>query len=219
MSSAGPPESTSDAEVWEERYRSQPALWSRRPNPQLVTEAGDLPAGTALDAGSGEGADARWLASRGWQVCAVDFSGTALRRGAAQAQALGDDVAQRIRWVEADLTIWTPGAACFDLVSAQFLHFPREPRRAVFATLAAAVAPGGTLLLVGHHPSDLRTTVPRPALPELLYTAEEVVADLPAAEWEVLVAEARPRQASDPDGREVTVHDTVVRACRRAAPG
>jgi SAM-dependent methyltransferase len=213
------PASTSDQQAWEERYRCQPALWSRRPNPQLVSEASDLPAGTALDAGSGEGADAHWLASRGWRVFAVDFSGTALSRAAAHAEALGDEVAARISWVEADLTTWVPPGASFDLVSAQFLHLPPGPRRAVFATLAASVAVGGTLLLVGHHPRDLQTSVPRPDLPELLYTAEEVAAELSDVQWDVLVAEARPREATDPDGHQVTVHDTVVRARRRATPG
>jgi SAM-dependent methyltransferase len=204
-----------DEQAWEERYRAKPEVWSGRPNPQLVAEVADLSPGAALDAGSGEGGDALWLAERGWRVTAVDFAKTALARGAAQAEARGSEVAGRIHWVHADLTAWTPAEGRFDLVSAQYLQMAPEPRGELFGRLAAAVAPGGTLLLVGHHPSDLQTTIPRPPTPERFYTAEDVAELLDADAWEVLVAEARPRVAVDPEGRDVTIHDAVLRARRR----
>ena len=204
-----------DEQSWEERYRARAAVWSGQPNPQLVAETVGLAAGTALDVGSGEGADTIWLASRGWQVTAVDFATTALQRGAAHAGALGADLAGRTRWVHADLTVWAPAARQFDLVSAQFMHLPAAPRQAMFGRLAAGVAVGGMLLIVGHHPGDLQTTVPRPQLPEMFFTAEEVADSLAPGQWDVLVAEARPRSVSDPDGQEVTIHDAVLRARRR----
>ena len=92
-----------DEQSFEERYRATDALWSGRPNTQLVREAADLPPGTALDVGCGEGADAIWLAERGWQVTAVDFARTALERGRAQAESRGPEVAGRIRWVQLDV--------------------------------------------------------------------------------------------------------------------
>jgi SAM-dependent methyltransferase len=204
-----------DEQSWEERYRSRAVVWSGHPNSQLAAEAAALTAGAALDAGSGEGADARWLAARGWQVTAVDFAATALQRAAAQAEALGADAARRISWVHADLTTWAPAESHFDLVSAQFMHLPAAPRQALFARLAASVAPGGTLLIVGHHPSDMQTTMPRPPMPELFFTAEEVAGSLDPGQWDVLVAEARPRPATDPEGQEVTIHDAVLRARKR----
>ena len=182
-----------DRESYDERYRSAPAVWSGRPNRQLVVEAADLPPGTALDAGCGEGADAIWLAERGWQVTAVDFSRTALERGRAHAETRGREVADRIQWVHADLTAEPPGDR-FDLVSAQYMHLPPEPRRALFARLAAAVAPGGTLLVVGHDFSDVAAGAHRPPEPERFFTAAEVAGSLDDR-WEVLVAEARPRPA------------------------
>jgi SAM-dependent methyltransferase len=208
------PVSMFDEEFWDERYRSNPAVWSGRPNPQLVAEAVGLTPGTALDVGSGEGADAIWLASRGWQVTAVDFSATALRRGAAHAETLGAGVAGRIHWLHADLTVWEPAQEHFDLVSAQFMHLPAAPRQELFARLAAAVAPGGTLLLVGHHPEDMRTTMPRPGMSDLFFTAEEVARSLDPGRWNVLAADARPRPATDPEGREIIIHDTVLRAAK-----
>jgi hypothetical protein len=85
----------------------------------------------------------------------------------------------------------------------------------LFARLAAAVAPGGTLLIVGHHPSDLRTTAHRLHFPDMMFTAQQVASSLDPAEWEVLAAEARPRAAVDPDGQDITIHDAVLVARRR----
>ncbi len=206
-----------DQAFWDERYQSSSTLWSGHPNPQLVTEAAGLAAGTALDVGCGEGADAIWLAERGWQVTAVDLSVVALERAAAQAVKIGAAVARRITWQHADLGSWVPAAASYDLVSAQFLHLPKDQRELIHRRLAESVAPGGTLLIVGHHPSDLQTTIPRPPLPELFFTATDVAASLSPREWTILVQEARARSAQDPDGRSVTIHDTVVRAQRTAA--
>ncbi len=201
-----------NAELWDERYRSSGALWSGEVNPQLAREAVYLVPGAALDAGCGEGADAIWLAERGWRVTAVDFSRVALARGAAHAAELGAGVARRIDWLRADLTEWAPSEASYDLVSAQFMHLPKEPRESMFRRLAAAVAPGGTLLIVGHHPSDLQTTIPRPPLPELFFTAGDIATLLDAQQWTIDVNDARARSAVDPEGRTVTVHDAVLRA-------
>jgi SAM-dependent methyltransferase len=203
-----------DEESWEERYRSAAAVWSGQPNPQLVAEVSDLSPGTALDVGSGEGADTIWLAARGWRVTAVDFSTTALERAAAHAAALGPEVAARIRWRHADVRTWTPGPGSFDLVSAQYMHLPSAERRPLFARLAAAVAPGGTLLLVGHDVSDLGTAAHRVHDHDMFFTAEEVAESLAPAEWDVLVVDARPRPAKSHEGEGITVHDAVVRARR-----
>jgi SAM-dependent methyltransferase len=203
-----------DEAFWDERYRSNGALWSGNPNSHLVTEAADLAPGTALDVGCGEGADAIWLAERGWRVTAVDLSTVALERGAARALEVGADVARRITWLHADLADWVPAAASYDLVSAQFMHLPRDQRELLHRRLAEAVAPGGTLLVVGHHPSDLQTTIPRPPVPELFFTASDVAASLAPEEWVTLVDEARARTVLDADGRKTTIHDAVLRVQR-----
>ena len=198
--------------AWEERYRSAPKVWSGSPNQQLVAEAADLTPGRALDVGCGEGADAIWLAERGWRVTAVDISRTALQRAQARADTAG--VADRIEWIHADLRSQPPAEGAYGLVSSQYLHLPPEARRKVFASLAGAVAPGGTLLIVGHHPKDLRTTAHRFHFPQAMYTADELVTYLDRDEWNVVAAEDRTRSARDHDGREVTVRDAVLVARR-----
>ncbi|HEY4008187.1 MAG TPA: methyltransferase domain-containing protein [Pseudonocardia sp.] len=197
------------APFWDERYGSADRIWSGNPNPQLVAEAGGLAPGRALDAGCGEGADAHWLARRGWQVTAVDVSVVALERGAAHAQP---DFADRITWQQADLAGWVPPQESYDLVSAQFMHFPTALREPLFARLAAAVAPGGTLLIVGHHHTDLATTIGRPDEPDMFFTAEQVADTLAPELWDILATDSRPRAVIDPHGQEVTIHDTVLHA-------
>jgi thioredoxin reductase/SAM-dependent methyltransferase len=200
-------------EFWEERYQSQQAIWSGQPNPQLIAEAADLPAGRALDVGAGEGADSVWLAQRGWQVDGVDISRTALERAAQHAHEAG--VHARTTWVAADVTDWEPEAGAYDLVTAQYMHLPREQRRTLFARLANAVAPGGRLLIVGHDPSDMQTSVPRPRMPHMFYTAAEVASDLDPQTWDVLAAERRPRETVDPAHQHVMIADAVLLARRR----
>jgi len=189
-------------------------VWSGQANPQLVAEASELAPGSALDVGCGEGADAIWLAEQGWRVTAVDVSGVALERGAAHALEVGAEVAGRIIWLRADLAEWVPLSASYDLVSAQFMHLPKDQREVLHGRLAQAVVPGGTLLVVGHDPSDLLTTVPRPPTPGLLFTASEVADSLPVGQWVTRVDEARARQTLDPAGHTVTIHDAVLRAER-----
>ncbi|MGX7829744.1 class I SAM-dependent methyltransferase [Actinokineospora sp. 24-640] len=198
-----------DQTYWEERYRSHSVSFHAETNPQVVAEAADLAPGTALEAGCGEGGDAIWLASRGWRVTAVDIAPTALRRGREQAESAG---VAGIEWVHADLTAWTPAAEHFDLVTASYVH-PVGPSGALFGKLAAAVTPGGTLLIVGHHPTDPHSLAHGSAGMGL--TAAEVANDLDPDRWDIVVADTRIRSLTVPDGREVTFHDTVLRARKR----
>ncbi len=200
-----------DEAFWEDRYRSKAAIWSGQPNAQLVADIADLQPGTALDVGAGEGADAIWLAQRGWRVVAVDISSVALDRGRRQAEELG--LADQIGWVHLDVTAAALPPGPFDLVSAQFVHFPPEHRGAVYTALADAVAPGGTLMIVGHHPSDLDAGIDRPRWPELFFTADELTGAL-GRNWTVIAADARRRQVNGSDGAPVTICDAVLVARR-----
>jgi SAM-dependent methyltransferase len=205
-----------DEGFWDERYRAARQVWSGNPNPQLVAEVADLPPGRALDVGCGEGADAIWLARRGWTVVAADISGVALERAARHARDTDPAAAARIEWRRADLLARPPEPGSFDLVSAQFMQLPPGERTRLFTALAAAVRDGGMLLVVGHHPSDLAAGVPRAPMPELFYSPDDV-AGLLDGRWIVQACEARPRAATTPDGVEVTIHDTVLAAIRQAA--
>jgi SAM-dependent methyltransferase len=205
-----------DEAFWDARYGGADAIWSGNPNPQLVAEAADLAPGAALEVGCGEGADAIWLAQRGWQVTATDLSGVALGRAAGHAEAAG--VADRIEFRHVDITEWAIPESAFDLVTAQFMQLPSLQRVQLHRRLAAAVAPGGSLLVVGHHPSDLEGEMPRPRLRDWMFTSDDVAAVLDPQQWTVLVADRRARQAPHPeDGRPVVIHDAVLKVRRSRA--
>jgi len=201
-------------EFWDERYSDGP-IWSGQPNPLLVRYVTGLTPGRALDVGSGEGADVLWLAGQGWTVTGADISAVALARAARQAEQAGPEVAARVTWQQADILDWSPPERHFDLVSAQFMHLPQPQRDALHRRLAAAVAPGGTLLIVAHHPADL-ATVPRPFPAERFATGEQMATVLDPAAWEIETA-APERPGTGPEGNPVTLRDAVLRAVRRPA--
>lgn len=187
-----------DQESWERRWTQAlgdggHAVSQHLPNAHLIAVAAELQPGTALDAGAGHGAETRWLAERGWRVTAVDFSATALDHARASADRLGRDVAGRIEWIQADLGVWIPPPEAFDLVACIYVHVAGSVDEFV-RRLAAAVAPGGTLLLVGHRPVDPASGEPTAASDQVQVSVAEATAALGSAEWEIIVAEERPRE-------------------------
>jgi SAM-dependent methyltransferase len=212
------------AALWDERYRSKPQIWSGKPNPQLVREAGGLRPGHALDLGCGEGADAIWLAQHGWTVTAVDVSAVALERArghekAALAResvhAAEGAIASRIHWQQADLEQWQP-ADSYDLVTSQFLHSQELAWQAPLRAAASAVKPGGTLLVVGHHPDRLPPWGGAHTHHNMFYTADELVRELElnGPGWQLEVQTSRERPVTGPEGQQATIADVVVRASK-----
>lgn len=201
-----------DQKSWERRWaqalrESPEKVASRPPNAHVLEEVGDMKPGFALDAGCGHGSEAIWLASSGWQVTAVDFSATALDIARSKAHSAGADVAERIEWVEDDLGTWTPPPGRYDLVSCLYVHVAGSVVEMV-RRLGTGVAPGGTLLLVGHRPIDPATGAPTPAAGQVQVSVDEAVAALDPHDWDIAVAAERPRAAL---GSGV---DAVVRAVR-----
>jgi SAM-dependent methyltransferase len=194
-------------QIWDERHAQRDPIESRHPDAALVDLEATLTPGKALDLAAGDGRHAIWLASRGWTATGVDFSSVALDRARAAAAAAGVEV----EWVHADLLEWTPVPATADLVVVMFLHLPRPDRRNVLAKAAAALAPGGRLLLVGHDRTNLGRGVPGPQDGSLLYAPDEVGPDLPG----LVVEQARRVEHDLGDGRLSA--DTVVVARRPVA--
>jgi SAM-dependent methyltransferase len=194
-------------EQWDERYGTEDLIWKAEPNRLLVEEVDGLEPGRALDIACGEGRNAIWLAAQGWAVTGVDFS----RVGLAKAERLATDRGLEVSWIEADAVDWQPPAASFDLVVVMYLHLPSDRRRRVLAHAAAALAPGGTVLVVGHDLSNLAGGTGGPQDPAVLYGPEDIVEDLPALR--VVRAERVERLVASDTG-EATAIDALVRAVR-----
>src|SRR5262249_48310814 len=145
-----------------------------RPNRFLVAEAESLPPGKALDLACGEGRNAVWLAERGWHVTGVDFSEVAIEKARRLAEARGVDV----EWIVEDLLRFPFVETAFDLVVLLYLQIPARERAQVVGNASRAVAADGTFLLVGHDSSNLEHGYGGPRDRLVLYTADDVVADL-----------------------------------------
>ncbi len=198
-----------DQRQWDELYASAELVWTAEANRFVLEELAGLAAGRALDLGTGEGRNAIWLAERGWQVTAVDFSAVGLAKAAELAAGRG---VTGVRWVEADLREYQPGPAAYDLVLLAYVHLPPDEFAALLQMAASALAPGGTLLVVGHDVDNIAHGHGGPQDPRILHRVQDVVAALSG------LAIQRAEQARRPvltgDGERAAI-DTVVRAQRR----
>ena len=194
-----------DRDYWENHWNgTADGVTSMPPHPVLDIELAGLTPGTALDAGSGEGAEAVWLAAHGWEVTAVDISRTALTRAATRASS----ESARVAFIEADLTQWEPDRQ-FDLVTTFYAH-PSIPQLAFYNRIARWVAPGGTLLIVGHHHDEHGHGHEHPD--NAVTGPDEIRALLSAAGWRVHTAVVRERKVVTGSGHSVGLQDVIARA-------
>ena len=202
--------------TWNQRYEQSELVWSASANVWVQEVTQDLPAGWALDIAAGEGRNSLWLADRGWQVTAVDFSDVALQRARSLAEEhLGDD-AGRLVTLEADVQTWIPEARSYDLVLVVYLHLPEQERRTVMGAAAEAVAPGGTLLVVGHDLENLVSGHGGPQNPAILYGPSDIAADIEPSQLVVVRHETARRSVTDAQGEPGVALDALVVARRPA---
>ena len=198
---------SSDTE-WDARYAAgaSEGMFSGDVNGTLAVEVVGMAPGRALDVGCGEGADAVWLARAGWEATGLDVSAVAIERGKAAADAAGVEV----RWLVAGVEAAPVDA--FDLVTVFYPALEHTPEQTAQRALLAAVAPGGTLLLVGHAPLDPEYSRSHGFDPDDYVQPDDVRRAL-ADGWTVEVDELRPRPGGAPHGSPFT-HDHVLRARR-----
>ena len=201
-----------DAKDWDARYARRAQRWSRGPTERVVREFGGLAPARALDIGCGEGRNAIWLASKGWQVRAVDFSALAIERGKERAAKLG----LSIDWMVADATTLSLPER-FDLVMVVFLHTPAAERARWMECARDAVRNGGTFFYLGHDASNLEHGHGGPRSSDVLCTPDDIVHALPGFRIETATVVERSASA-EPGHRSVSkdavARDALVRAIR-----
>lgn len=197
---------------WDQRYATTELVWGAGPNRFLVGEVADLTPGRALDLGCGEGRNAIWLAELRWQVTGVDFSEIGLDK----ARRLAADRGVDVTWIHADLLEYEPDRGAFDLVIVMYLQLVADQVSAVMKRASAALAPGGTLLVVGHDRLNISQGYGGPQNPEVLFTPADIERDLPGLSIERAERVLRPVTV---DGREVAAIDALVRAKKPLSAG
>jgi SAM-dependent methyltransferase len=191
---------------WNERHKAGD-FEGEGPNPTLVAGLAGLRPGSALELAAGSGTNAVWLARQDWRTTAVDWSSVGLANGKAKAEAAG----VQIEWQERDLLEWSPPVRSFDLVALVYLHLPPDERGPVYARAAAAVAPGGRLVIVGHDRLHGAEGQSGPD-PDRLFTANEIAADIRAADPELIVERAEVVRRLPAPGHGPI--DTLLVLCR-----
>jgi SAM-dependent methyltransferase len=209
-----------DARAWDERYAAADLVWSATPNQFVAAELTGLRCGRALDVACGEGRNALWLAEHGWQVTAVDFSQVALDKGRAlqSRHPRADDL--HVQWVCADALTFDGGRSAYDLVLLAYLQLTADERRTAVRRAFCMLREGGTFFLVAHDSTNLTEGTGGPTDPSVLFTAEEVLADLDGERFEVQRAERVTRtvpveSSHQHRGDETrTAYDVLVRVVR-----
>ena len=207
-----------EAKDWDTRYATE-RLWSIEPNRWVVHELSSLMPGKALDVACGEGRNAIWLAEMGWSVLGIDFSQKAPDRAAEAAAVVSAKASEPLdlTWECRDITESDGLSGHFDLVLCSYLHLVPYERTPMIRAAAGAVAPGGTLLVIGHDSTNLEEGYGGPQDPELLFTAQDIDADLrdivSSGSWEVERSSRVAREVETDDGPKVA-WDALFRARR-----
>jgi SAM-dependent methyltransferase len=203
--------SAAQAAEWDARHlEREGTIWSGRPNGRLVAEVIVLAPGRALEIGCGEGADAIWLAQRGWTVTAIDVSEVAIRR----AREASDAVGASVEWICGNALATPFPTGSFDLVSMQYPALPKAAGDAAVRGLLATVRPDGLLLAVYHdlrdeHLEHMKSRGVDPAD----YVGVDDIARLLSDAFTVELHAVEPR--IDPPPGTAHIADVVLRARRR----
>jgi len=195
------------AQDWDRAYDAAELRLPVDPHPELERVLGPLIPGRGLELGCGEGRPSIWLAGRGWEMTAVDFSAVAVERGRHIAEAHGAIV----DWRVVDVVDYEP-AAGLDLALLVYLHVAQETLCAVIGRAAAGLAPGGSLVVLGWDRSNAAAGAGGPRPVERLYDLDELVAA--AAGLRVERAERVPQPGSDA-ARDAILHAVVHREVQK----
>lgn len=158
-----------DRQAWDERYGERELVWSAEPNQFLPPAVEGMPPGRALDLAAGEGRNSIWLASRGWEVTAVDFSTVAISKG----RQIAENQGIAVEWVVADVLEYEPEPV-FDLALIFYVHLLDPGMRRLFEVARSALKPGGRLIGLGHHLRNLDGGYGGPQFPDVLWTEERI---------------------------------------------
>jgi trans-aconitate methyltransferase len=140
--------------VYTSKHENEVSWFQENPAPslELIAEAGASATSALIDVGGGASRLVDALLEKGFQdVTVLDLSEAAL----AAAKARLGSRAHRVQWVVADVTVWQPRAAAYDIWHDRAaFHFLTEEcdRTAYVARLTTAVKPGGHAIIATFAP-------------------------------------------------------------------
>ena len=158
---------------WDERYARQEYIYGTEPNNFLKEQLTLLKPGRILFPAEGEGRNAVYAASLGWETEAFDQS----TEGQKKALQLAGQKGVTINYYIQSLEGWNPEPDQYDCIALIFLHLPDDLRWQVHQNVVKALKPGGTLILEAFTINQLPRTSGGPKTAELLFTKEQIAND------------------------------------------
>jgi len=160
--------------IWNERYNQEDYAFGTAPNVYFKSIIDTLKPGRLLVPGAGEGRDAVYAATLGWQVDAFDLSIV----GKEKALQLAKNQGVNIEYQMQDVAQFEGTGAGYDLAAIIYLHLPPDLRRDFFGRLHHFLLPGGLVVLEGFNPLQISLTSGGPKDPTMLLTPEILQTEL-----------------------------------------
>jgi len=157
--------------MWNQRYNQPDYVYGTLPNDFLSSVATRIPThmvhkGKVLTLGEGEGRNAVFLASRGYDVTAVDMSDIGLEK----ARRLAAERGVQITTVTADLGEYQIKPDSWDGIISIFCHVPSAIRVPLHHAVVRGLKTGGVLILEAFTPRQLEFQTGGPTAPDMLMT-------------------------------------------------
>jgi len=167
--------------MWNERYSEPGYAFGETPNDFLVSVADRIPSGKILSIGEGEGRNAVFLASRGYQVSAVDASAVGLQKAHELAEKNKVEISTEVM----DLADFDPGKNQWQGVVSIFCHIPIDIRHSLYRRLIDSLVPGGVFVLESYTPDQLKFATGGPPTADLMMTVDALREELSGLQLEI----------------------------------
>ena len=161
-------------EFWNQRYREKDWVYGEAPNQFFKQFIDSHKPGTVLLPADGEGRNAVYAASKGWQVDAFDFSEVARSK----ALAFAKDKNVTIDYALKNIEDFKSGKK-YDLVALSYVHLPEKLRKKFHIEVYESIKPGGYLILEAFAKEQLQFDSGGPGDESLLYDAPSICSDFP----------------------------------------
>lgn len=159
-------------DFWNERYAANETVYGRLPNAYFKTKLDSLKPATILLPAEGEGRNAVYAASKGWDVTAFDYSAEAQLK----ANAFAAEKGVKMNYTVTDINQFIPEKK-FDAIALIYVHLLGEERKDFHNKIGNALAQGGTLILEAFSKEQIQNTSGGPRSLDQLYTIEDLTKD------------------------------------------
>lgn len=168
--------------MWDERYADEEYVYGTEPNDFLKDHVDRLPGGKVLSLCEGEGRNAVFLASKGYEVTGVDSSSVGLAKAHRLAEKQGVHISTQL----ADMGDFHIEPESWNGMVSIFCHIPAGMRAVLHRQIVAGLKPGGVLILEAYTPAQIALGTGGPKMPELTMTADQLRQELDGLEFEII---------------------------------